>query len=240
MAAEAWRQEKGIWHRGTPGELLAVSGVVALVGGGGKTGLMYCLAAEARDRGLRAAAMTTTRIWAPQAYCADADSCAQVWQAGDYAVCGCAAPQPGKLMAPGDELYRFLLEQSDLLLVEADGARGMPCKAPAEHEPVLPDECGRVVAVMGMDALGRPVEETCFRPELVCRLLGCGGEHRLTEDDMARILLNEEGSRKHVGGRAYSIVLNKCDNDVLLERGKAVAAALERRGHRDTVLTRLR
>ena len=168
MAAEAWRQEKGIWRRGTPGELLAVSGVVALVGGGGKTGLMYCLAAEARDSGLRAAAMTTTRIWAPQAYCADADSCAQVWQAGDYAVCGCAAPQPGKLMAPGDELRRFLLERSDLLLVEADGARGMPCKAPAEHEPVLPDECGRVVAVMGMDALGRPVEEITPR---ILRLL---------------------------------------------------------------------
>jgi len=239
--AMAWRSKNGIWLTGSPAQLLhEVGAVTALVGGGGKTSLMEHLAEAAQSRGLRAAAMTTTRIWAPPAYCRNEADCLRCWQAGQYALCGREAPQPGKLMEPAGELYRFLLERSDLLLVEADGAKGLPCKAPAEHEPVLPEECGCVVAVMGMDALGRPVEEVCFRTELVCRLLGCGGSHRLTAEDMARILLSEEGTRKNVGDRAYCVVLNKCDDDALLERGKTVAAALARRGHTDTVLARLK
>ncbi len=39
----------------------------------------------------------------------------------------------------------------DSILVEADGARGKPLKAPAPHEPVLPSRADCVVAVVGAE-----------------------------------------------------------------------------------------
>jgi hypothetical protein len=50
------------------------------------------------------------------------------------------------------------------VLVEADGSRRLPFKAPADHEPVLPDTAAVVLAVAGIDALGAPLSE-----DFVCR-----------------------------------------------------------------------
>lgn len=236
-----WYRDKGIWTAAGPERLLEqLSPVTALVGGGGKSTLMDCLARAAQDRGWPTAAMTTTRIWQPETFCTSPEECGACWRDGRYALCGRAAPQPGKLMEPEEAQYRWLLENSRLLLVEADGSKHRPCKAPADYEPVLPAECGCVLGVMGLSALDRPVEECCFRPELVCRLLGCDGGHLLTQEDMARILVSGEGTAKQVGERKYWVVLNQCDDEERLARGMAVAHALEERGHRSTVLTRLK
>jgi len=241
VRGEAWWKEGGTWVRGRPEDYFSPAGkVLALVGGGGKTSLMYCLAAGFQRMGIDAAAMTTTRIWRPDDLCRTAKDCLSRWEAGRFALCGQDAPQAGKLMAPEDHVYRWLLEHSGVLLVEADGARGLPCKAPADHEPVLPKECSCVLAVMGLDALGGPVGEVCFRPELVCALLGCTPEHRLTPEDAAELLLSIRGARKDVGARKYCVVLNKCDDVERLRQGKELAGLLESRGHAETVLTRLR
>ena len=44
---------------------------------------------------------------------------------------------------------RQAMELSDLVLVEADGSKRLPCKVPADHEPVLLPESDIVVAVLG-------------------------------------------------------------------------------------------
>ena len=48
---------------------------------------------------------------------------------------------------------------SDVLLIEADGARRLPLKAPYDHEPVIPPDASLVVPVVGMDVLGQPLDE---------------------------------------------------------------------------------
>ena len=53
----------------------------------------------------------------------------------------------------------------DLVLVEADGAKGRPLKYPAAHEPVIPPCSGCTVVVAGLDALGRTIAEAVFRSE---------------------------------------------------------------------------
>ena len=62
--------------------------VVSLVGGGGKTTLMYHLAQVSQARGLRTAVMTTTKIGRPGPYCRSMAACMACWAAGEYAVCG--------------------------------------------------------------------------------------------------------------------------------------------------------
>ena len=50
-------------------------------------------------------------------------------------------------------------------LVEADGARSMSVKAPAEHEPVIPDTSTLVIVVAAIDAVGRPIRGGRPSPE---------------------------------------------------------------------------
>ena len=50
------------------------------------------------------------------------------------------------------------------ILLECDGARGLPIKAPAEHEPPIPDFVESVVVVAGLSGLGKPItDEFVFR-----------------------------------------------------------------------------
>lgn len=218
--------------------LLHCGNVISIVGGGGKTSLLYTLAKARTARGERTAVLTTTKIFAPAAYCRTAAECAEFWQNGQFAVCGEPAAE-GKLAAPTAELLDWLLQNADCLLIEADGAKRKPCKAPAAHEPVILPETDAVIGVMGLDALGQSVAAICHRPEQVCALLNCAADHILTEADLAHILLSEHGTRKAVGGRPYYIVLNKCDDAVRTAQGERIAALLAEHGHTRTILTRL-
>lgn len=51
------------------------------------------------------------------------------------------------------------MQLADIVLIEADGSRRMPCKAPAAHEPVLLPQCDIVLAVAGVSALGESLEK---------------------------------------------------------------------------------
>ena len=210
--------------------------VVSLVGGGGKTTLMYHLASCFAAQGFRTAVMTTTRIGRPKDACGTIEDCRARWAAGEIAVCGEIVGE-GKFRAPGEETLRSLLEQAQAVVIEADGARRLPCKAPAEHEPVLLPQSDIVVGVMGLDALGRRISDVCLRREHVCALLGCGEEHALTPADMAKILLSGAGTRKNVAQRDYYIVLNKCDGEGRLEGGREILSLLREKGNTQAIMT---
>lgn len=211
--------------------------VISLVGGGGKSTLLEYLAECFAVRGMRTAIMTTTRMACPKHISASIEDCRARWARGEYAACG-ERTENGKFCAPGDELLCELLEETDALIIEADGAHMRACKAPAEHEPVILPETDIVIGVMGIEVLGGAVGEVCHRPEHVCALLGCGMEHLLTAADMAEIFVSEKGSRKNVGARDFYAVINKCDDEKRIEDGKKVIEELCRRGQTKNVLTR--
>ncbi len=186
---------------------------ICLVGGGGKTTVMYELATAWAACGRKVLVLTSTHILQPADgnFAADAAAVHNLWQQGHYVVIGTPEPVTGKLTAPPQHLYETLQPQADVILCEADGSRHLPCKAPAEHEPVLLPNSDIVLAVAGMDALGRPLAQACQRPQLAATLLGCSAEKIINEQMLASLLLSEQGARKNVGARAYYIVLNKCD-----------------------------
>lgn len=186
---------------------------ICLVGGGGKTTVMYELAAAWAACGRKVLVLTSTHILKPAdgSFAADAAAVHNLWQQGRYAVIGTPELATGKLTAPPQEVYENLQPQADVILCEADGSRHLPCKAPAEHEPVLLPDSDIVLAVAGMDALGRPLAQACQRPQLAAELLDCSLDSVIDEQMLTALLLSEQGARKNVGARAYYIVLNKCD-----------------------------
>ena len=145
--------------------------------------------------------------------------------------------QQGKLTAlPPEQLTRWMA-QADMVLLEADGAKRMPCKVPAAHEPVLLPESDIVLAVAGLSALGRPLREVCFRLEQACALLGTAPETLLTPELLARLLASEQGGRKLVGDRRFSVVLNQADAPARIAAGEQTLALLRKKYEVQGVLT---
>jgi len=147
------------------------SDVVAFTGGGGKTTAMFRLAEEIVQAGGQVVTTTTTRIFAAQIGLAPDHVVAHGLPAADPAALDAVAAvlaasrhvlvtapiEAGSEKAPGVHpawIAAFrALPGRPAVLIEADGSRMRPFKAPAEHEPVIPPETGLVVPSGDADAL---------------------------------------------------------------------------------------
>lgn len=211
--------------------------VICLVGGGGKTMIMYELARFYASQSRRVLVLTSTHIMQPaQCYAIDEAAVHSLWAQGSYAVIGTPEAASGKLTAPSVELYAALYRQAEIILCEADGAKHFPCKLPAAHEPVILPECDIVLAVCGSDALGKRLQDACFRWQLGAEWLVSAGinaqnlaEMVVDAELLARLMTDARGARKNVGGREYYVVLNKCDT-INTEQAHEVRHALLERG----------
>jgi molybdenum cofactor cytidylyltransferase len=110
----------------------------------------------------------------------------------------------------------------DFVLIEGDGARGLPLKAPGEHEPVVPSATSVLVAVAGASAFGRPIAAgAVHRPERIAALArlalsGAAGDQDdgclVTPELVGRLLAYPDGGLKGrpAGARAVALI-NQCD-----------------------------
>ncbi len=99
---------------------------------------------------------------------------------------------------------------ADHVVVEADGSRRMPFKAPLDYEPVVPSQTTTLVACVGAAALGVAIAEQCQRPERVAEIAGCSPEDRLTPQRLAAVVLSDQGSRKDSPPSArFAVVINQ-------------------------------
>lgn len=205
-------------------------GITSIVGGGGKTTLLLRLARELRENGARVVVTTSTHIFPLEGIPILTDGTlteASALLDREGVVCLGTPVEKGKLAAP-KFTFAKLAEIADYVLVEADGAKGLPLKAPAEHEPVIPAETSLVVAVAGLDGLGKPIGETVFRPALYAALLGTDEQHMLGPADLARVLTHPLGQRKAVlPDMRFGIVLNKADSEADKRAALQVALNLD-------------
>lgn len=217
--------------------------IVALVGGGGKSSTAFRLAAEAAARGARAIATTTTRIAASEIDTAPAvvevtgaalplDQLAHTLARTGWCLLVDAArgeKRTGISPALVDGLVAAAPQLGlGLVAAEADGSRQLPVKAPAAHEPVIPACATLVVAVAGVDALGRELTpDQVHRPERIRGLLGLPpvAPVRLTPAQMARLLLHAQGGdRGRPPGARRLLLINKVEDAAQLAAARLVAA----------------
>jgi len=198
--------------------------VVAAVGAGGKTSLVYALAAEACEQGLRVLVTTTTHMGTlPEATTgplfvesdgvSDASIEAALRDHGRATILG-RRVRADKLEGLPPERVDALASRADLVLIEADGARGRSLKAPAAHEPVVPASASILVVLAALDVLGTPAGgDLVHRPEIVGRLTGLGPDEPVTEEALAGCLAHPDGypARIRDGLRAV-VFLNKVED----------------------------
>ncbi len=201
----------------------------AIVGGGGKTSLMFGLA---RELGAGCLTATTTRIFAAQMKHAPAAVHADdllglemaVRRFGTALVVGDVAAD--KVLGIPPDLPAELLKTPGVrhVVVEADGSRMRPCKAPAEHEPVIPLGTSLLIPLAGIDCLDRPLSEVAHRPERVAALTGLATSDIVTEQALATLLIHPQGGLKQAPPGARIIpFLNKVETPIQHQRGRRVA-----------------
>jgi len=199
---------------------------VAIVGGGGKTSLCFALARELMDAGKRVITTTTTKVWRKEAdgapcviFCPSGSPDLKRLQEGlgekGYVFVANRPLDSGKVEGIGPETADALFQNLDMdyVIAEADGAAGRPVKAPAAHEPVIASSVTLVIAMMGLEAVGMPVDsEMVFRPELFSAITGLAEGETITPAALARIFLAPNGLFKGTPNSARRVVfLNKCD-----------------------------
>jgi len=212
---------------------------IHLIGGGGKTTLMYQLARSIVAAGGTVISTTTTRILAPtanQSPCLllDSPSPAAIKAAltarRHVTLARDRIPASAKLIGHSPEYLARLheLRLADAIVVEADGGAGRPLKAHKEHEPVIAPKADAVVALIGADAIDRPLSnETVHRPELFSERFDLALRTHLDPGVVARVVAEDYLARVPVGVHV-TIVLNRVSSKEAMSRARAVADLLRR------------
>ncbi len=213
--------------------------VVAFVGGGGKSSAMFRLAAELVESGWKVLTTTTTHIGREQAELAPShllwrpelleELAAALEVHGHALVTGPPAEDGTRWAGVPPEWIPLLMTRLELdaVLVEADGARCRPFKAPAAHEPSIPPATTLLVPLAGLDAVGKPVGEAAHRPERVAALAGLALSDAITPDCMAAVLAHPDGGLKgRPAGARVRVLLNKAETPERLAAARQIAASL--------------
>ena len=197
--------------------------VVSAYGGGGKTSFLLRLAEDLAGKRQKAIFTTTTKLRYPRDFPAVI--------ATDFQE---AAPKLRRLLkrenivALGSELLPdakmkgvepswidrlFADGAAPYILVEADGAAGRPIKGYAPYEPVLPESTTLLAPLLGLDAVGLPLEAGyVHRPELLIEQIGAEKRQRINADYLIRCLFFMLARGKEQAPDARVIpLLNKAD-----------------------------
>lgn len=115
------------------------------------------------------------------------------------------------------------------IVVEADGSKMRPFKAPGEGEPVIPLAATAVLSVVGLDVIGRPLDgRAVHRPEVVALLTGAEPGIPVTPELVAAVLLHPAGGRKGVpAGARWLVLLNKAEGPARQDLATGIAACLQ-------------
>jgi probable selenium-dependent hydroxylase accessory protein YqeC len=113
----------------------------------------------------------------------------------------------------------------DHIIVEADGAKRLPLKAPGDQEPIIPSATTLLVPIVGIDALRKPLnEETAFRPERIAELTGAQLGEPITPQLIASLIAHPRGLCKGVpSGARITPLINKVETTEGLTGARAVA-----------------
>ncbi|MFC1976002.1 selenium cofactor biosynthesis protein YqeC [Chloroflexota bacterium] len=229
--------------------------VIALTGGGGKTTTMFRLAGELVRKQMRVLTTTSTRIFTGQIEHAPVHvpfDPAQQSVADILPVLDAASVEHGQVLLvrpiePGSSKAVGIPAETidalaatghfEAIIVEADGARSHPFKAPATHEPVIPARTTIVVPVVGLEVVGQPLnDDTVHRSALASQLSDTQFGQPVTIDTIATVLGHPRGGLKNVPPQARVIpVLNKAESPSRMAAARNIATKLLAGGPIDAV-----
>lgn len=214
---------------------------IATVGSGGKTTFGFRLSEEMAGGGKRVVSTTTTKVRYEEGlrypYLVQSPPGSDLIKATEHALetypsvfVARGRLDSGKLfgVSPGEADRLFTDIGTDHVIVEADGAAGLPLKAPAPREPVIPSTTTMVIALIGLEALGQPLErQWVFRISAFERITGLRRGERITPAALMRVFQDPEGLFKGAPDTSQRVAfMNKCDRCKDLGEAQRLGAML--------------
>lgn len=203
--------------------------LVSLVGGGGKTTALFALGRQLPG----SVVLTTTtkmgrsRTGGYPVLLDPDDRALAAALADDGRVLVWSGGEDERALGVGPEVCDRWFAAGRHVVVEADGSRRKPFKAPKSYEPVIPPATTYLVACVGAAALDAPIERGCQRPDVVAALLGCAPGDPLTPARLAAVLTSPQGSAKDRPAEArFAVVVNQATE----RHGPYLAEVAERLG----------
>ena len=209
---------------------------LAFVGAGGKTTAMFQLA---RQLAPPVILMATTHLaleqlaWADQHVVVQTPEDVRKADASEGICLFTGAVGDDRASGVGDGMAEVLQLANACncpLLIEADGARQLPIKVPAEHEPAIPDFVDTVVVVAGLSGLGKALtEDTVHRPDRFAEMTGLERGMPVTGTALVDVLTHPAGGQKNIPAGARRVVLlNQADTDLLQGQARSMVEKLLR------------
>jgi molybdenum cofactor cytidylyltransferase len=210
--------------------------VLAAVGAGGKTTFLFRLARSMKPPII---ITTTTHLRMDQAQLADRHLI--INKANDLVsinldpaeILSITGPQVGDrltgLSPDSLDTLQGICSQNYLpLLIEADGSRQLPLKAPGSHEPVIPSFVTDTVVCAGMSAIGQPLSSArVHRPDIYSKLADCSPGAEISVDIASRVLLHPLGGLKGIPSTSRRVaLLNQVDSSNRLDLSTSLAELL--------------
>ncbi|SHK01255.1 selenium cofactor biosynthesis protein YqeC [Desulforamulus aeronauticus] len=220
--------------------------VVTLIGGGGKTGLLYYLVNHLNSLGIRAVAATTTKLSALRRDSrfieihSITEGCELLRnrieeQAAVTLVYGKDHNNPEKMMGIPREWVDQLAQQfpQSIFLVEGDGSAGRSLKGHLSHEPVIPASTRLVIPVIGIDILGAPLNSHfVHRPERVTQMTGAPAETVITTEMVLQLLFHSEGYLSQCPPNSQVLpFINKVEDSLGFRQAQQLAEGILSRQH---------
>lgn len=104
----------------------------------------------------------------------------------------------------------------DLMVIKSDGARSRFIKAPAEHEPPIPDCADTVIPVVSAKVIGLNLTgDIAHRVELLSKITGLEENNEIKPEHIARLFSSTEGSLKNTGAAKVIPLINMVDDSEL-------------------------
>lgn len=206
------------------------TGVVSVVGAGGKTTVIRRLREECLGGKIPHIVSTTTHMQTGPEECfvteADLERIKNILKEKGTVWMGI----PISKEKMGSFSLDFLEDVENLgvwMFLEADGAKRLPVKAPRDTEPVILNGTTHVVSVYGLDGIGQQIGKCCCRPEYVAQILNKNTDEILEWKDLVKLALSPWGGRKSVTGEMeYHVILNKADTKEQKRLAKRIAEAI--------------
>ena len=216
--------------------------IISFTGGGGKTSSMYHLAGELYGSGMSVIITTTTHIFPPEKepllLSGDIREIEDALKKDRLLVLA-DSYEKEKLKGIDPRLAGGLIKVADVVLVEADGSRNLPFKAPKDNEPVIPPSSTIVLPVVGVEAAYKPLSgKWTHRTDKISEITGLLPGETITPDIIAKTLLHPLGGKKGVPGDAAFIpLINKADTVKDINIAREISHCLFSGGIKKTIIT---
>jgi len=204
--------------------------VVSIVGTGGKTTLLFQMGKELKEQN-KVLLTTSTKIYKPTAekydyiYTNIEEYKYDNIKSGITVLSKDINYENNKLIGIDDNILEDVIDDFDLVLIEADGSRNLPLKGWKKHEPPILSKTNKTIGIIPIKILGKKIsEDIIYGFEEFKNFLN--NDDVIDSKVVGRICSSNDGIFKNSCGELY-IYINKVDSVEDLKNAQDLAKYLK-------------